>query len=196
METAENVNKFLDWCSVEIGKHEADVFNIDTWTEYEDLGMSSPIEQILYAALKTVRKLNNINQLEPDEINGELYVVGLDFNPQKHIGKYRADFLVRYGTYPTNKDRIKAPKKMQSGSAGMIISEVVIECDSQEFHERNERERRYEKARDRFLQSSGYVVFHYTGSEIIKRPMDIAGEIISFVTGIDIENLQLDSNFD
>jgi very-short-patch-repair endonuclease len=194
MEIADNVNRFLDWCSTEIGKAEGESFNIGTWSEYEDLGIESPIEQILYTAIKAVRKLNLIDLDDPVEICGEMGVAGLGLNPQKQIGKYHVDFLVWYGTYSSRSSRIKAPKKVQGSNNEMIISEVVVECDSQEFHERSEKERRYEKARDRFLQSNGYAVFRYTGSEIVKRPMEIAAEIISFVTGIDIENLQLDSN--
>ena len=171
MEIAKNVNDFLKWAAREIGKAESDVFDIDTWQEYEDLEISSPIEQILYTALKAVRKLNLIDNDDPEEVSGEMCLVGLGIKPQKQIGKYRVDFSVYYGTYPTNEKRIKAPKRSQQHPAGMIMSEVIVECDSQEFHERTERERRYEKARDRYLQSNGFVVFHYTGSEIIKRPV-------------------------
>jgi very-short-patch-repair endonuclease len=194
MEYEENVLKFLDWCSTEVGKYEADLFNADTWCEYGDLEIKSPIEQILYAAMKAVCALNSIEPADPEEFKGEMIIIGISIDPQFKIGKYRVDFQVSYGTYSTRWDLIKAPKQRQ-GMHG-VSSSVIVECDSQQFHERTERERRYEKERDRFLQSSGNVVFRYTGSEIVKRPMEIAAEIISFVTGVPQDMLQIDSNIE
>jgi len=93
--------------------------------------------------------------------------------PQFSIGEYRVDFLVSY--------------------IGGEERQTIIECDSQQFHDRAEPERRYEKKRDRFLQSKGYKVFRFTGSEITKNPMEIAAEIISFITNDPIENIALNS---
>jgi len=56
----------------------------------------------------------------------------------------------------------------------------VVECDSQQFHERTEEERRYEKARDRFLQKKGYKIFHYTGADIKSNYKKIVREIIRY----------------
>jgi very-short-patch-repair endonuclease len=195
MEIAKNVNEFLRWCSHEIGRSEQEMFNIDCWNEFEDLKVESPIEQILYTALKAICKLNNIDQADPQEIRGELIVVGISIDPQFQIGKYRVDFKISYGAFLSQRDHIKAPC-IQQGENRAIVSNVIVECDSQQFHDRTEKERRYEKQRDRFLQSNGYVVFRYTGSEIIKRPMEIAREIISFVTGISEDCFQIDSNFE
>jgi very-short-patch-repair endonuclease len=194
MEVASNVTDFLEWCAKEIAKFEEDMFIENMSAGYEDLDIESPIEQILYTALNAVAKLNLIDESDPEEHQGKMCVIGLSISSQVHIGKYRVDFKVGYGTYLNCAVRIKAPKKIQESNNHTIFSEVIVECDSQAFHERNEKERRYEKARDRFLQSNGYCVYHYTGTEIIKRPMEIAAEIISFVTGIDVENIQTDSN--
>jgi Uncharacterized protein conserved in bacteria len=59
--------------------------------------------------------------------------------------------------------------------------QVIVECDSQQFHERTEEERRYEKQRDRFLTVEGYKVFHFTGAEIVRNPWSVAAEILEFV---------------
>lgn len=79
--------------------------------------------------------------------------------PQKKIGKYRVDFKVKG-------DR----------------SELIVECDSQMWHEKDEKQRRYEKERDRYLQSKEYKVFHYTGKELMSQPLLPAVEIINQVT--------------
>lgn len=83
--------------------------------------------------------------------------------PQQCFGKYRVDFVGFY--YANDKQR-----------------SVIVECDSQQFHERSEEERRYEKARDRFLQIEGHKIFRFTGSEIKKEPFRVASEIIAYLT--------------
>ena len=97
--------------------------------------------------------------------------------PQKTIGKYRCDFEIIYH-YPS-KETIKS---------------VIIECDSQEWHERTEIERRYEKQRDRYLVSKNYNTLHFTGKEIIANPMKVASEIIEYLMPHYKGSLQLDSN--
>jgi len=82
---------------------------------------------------------------------------------QVEIGNYRTDFQIDY-------------------RYGAIKRTLLVECDSQQWHERTERERRYEKARDRYLMKQGYDVFHFTGSEIIATPMKIAQEALVHIT--------------
>lgn len=77
---------------------------------------------------------------------------------QPSVGKYRADFGLSY-----NKKRL------------------LVECDSQQWHERTEKERRYEKERDRYIKKQGYEIFHYTGKEIMEDPIKTATEIIEYL---------------
>lgn len=175
-----NVVEFLDKCSKEVGKFTEADFNQDCFNYCYDREVSSPIEQILYCALKTVQKLNYwfLPEAEPTEEvfeNGEHFIYGLDIVSQYKVSNYRVDFLISFGR------NIQEYKK------------VIVECDSQRFHERDEKERQYEKKRDRFLQSKGYKVFRYTGSEICKNALNIAVEIMSFIINRDI-NLQTNSN--
>lgn len=181
----DNVLSFINECSKEIGRFAEQDWNIDLWNECQEMGMESPIEQILYCALKTVRKLNYIteDQIVDNWDDRKLtYIVGLGFYPERQIEKYRVDFLV--GNYIYHKQK------------GQIKTEVVVECDSQQFHDRTEQDRRYEKQRDRFLQTQGYKIFHYTGSEICQKPLKIAQEIIAFVMERDKEEILIDSNLE
>lgn len=163
-----NVVKFIHESSMAVAAYHQEMFNEDTLCECTERGINSPIEQILYCSLKHVRALSGIN--EPDQIGD--YTIGLGIYPQHEIGRYRVDFLVSFG-------------RICSGiKEGMqYYKEVVVECDSQQFHERTEKERRYEKARDRFLISKGYTAFHFTGTEIIKEPLRVASEIIAHLLG-------------
>ncbi len=157
-----NVQEFIIWASREVGKYEEDNFNVDIFMDIQGQEVDSPIEQLLWCALKFVIKLNNLEG-----------VVGCE--PQSVYDKFRMDFCLT--CVINNKEKL-----------------LAVECDSQQWHERTERERRYEKRRDRILQSAGHDVFHYTGKEIIENPVEIAIEILSELTGRDKKDFIKDSN--
>lgn len=80
--------------------------------------------------------------------------------PQMPIGPYRVDFAIRHIFGLT-------------GASG-----IVVECDGHDFHEKTKEQAARDKERDRFLQSEGYRVLHFTGSEIWADPMDCAHEVL------------------
>ena len=146
------VNDFLQKCSVLVG----DYYKVDFMTErtaaIKILEITSPIEQLLFIALETLIKTNDLS---------------IEITPQYVIDKYRVDFLLSF--IPDTSESI-----------------LIIECDSQEWHERTEKERRYEKQRDRYLTSKGYKFLHFTGKEIKQDPIDIAYEILRTFTNLNI----------
>ena len=174
-ELAGNVKDFLVKRSHDIGRYESENFYSNIENEFYDLDICSPIEQLLYCSLVSVSRFNF---LERSDIvyseEGKEIPIGLGIFPQYKVGKYRCDFLV--GFYKHNNDHNK---------------EVIVECDSQQFHERTEKERRYEKQRDRFLISKGYVVMHFTGSEIVQNPDKVSIEIINAVTKLHLDTAEL-----
>lgn len=86
--------------------------------------------------------------------------------PQWPIGKYRADFAIR-GPYS---DKI-----------------VCVELDGHGFHDRDERQRRYEKRRDRFFVARGHAVLHFTGAEVVEDPCGAVVEALGLL-GFDFES--------
>ncbi len=179
---AKNVLEFFNKCSREMGKFKENDFNVGIDLACDHYKIESPIEQILYCAIETVRELNYLDRAT--RVFKEKTIVeheGLEIFPQYEIDKYRVDFFISNGL------RVEENK--------YVYREIIVECDSQEFHERTEQERRYEKTRDRYLISHGYKIFHYTGAEIIKNSMNIAAEIIAFVLDLDPKGLAVDSNF-
>jgi len=148
-----------------------DIFGQSVFHEWKDLKIESPIEQLLYTALKLVAEVNAIERFDDRGATGQPLFTGLRIVPQYVIGKYRADFLVEYHPWQG------APKS------------VLVECDSQQFHERTEAERRYEKARDRYLIQHGHQVFHYTGKEIKDGPEKVAADILGHVVGFNSKNM-------
>ena len=154
-------------------------FSQSIFHEWKDLGIVSPIEQVLYCAIHFVREIQALSHFDMDRLDGEEVCSGFYIKPQYTIGKYRVDFLVEM--YPL--------QKVPQGKAAARKKSVIVECDSQAWHERTEKERRYEKARDRELIRKGYQVFHYTGKEILDDPSAVAAEVVAHVTGATKESI-------
>lgn len=160
---------------------------IDDWEESGNPPIESPIERMLYAALNTIRIERNLSDGEPQIWKCGLRGTkstwdfecseGLSISPQRKIGKFRVDFVVSYHccAWPNSEGRPGDKKIIDAGKT------IVVECDGHDWHERTESERRYEKQRDRFLQSKGYEVFHYTGKEITDDPFAVADEILDYL---------------
>lgn len=170
-----NVLKHLQHCSKLVGDNAATAFDQDTFCEFSDLRVESPIEQLLYVSLKTVAELCYIPHHDIAKIDGHDYVYGLNIQPQHPIKTYRIDFYVSWSGY------ISSPLKQSK--------HVAVECDSQQWHERTEKERRYEKKRDRELANSGIHTFRFTGKEIIEDPFKPACEVIAFLSNHRYEDL-------
>ena len=188
MKIEKNVREFTNKCSEEIAERKKDEFEQEIWNTFLEKKIESPIEQILYCALKTIQMLNYIDEEEIVLFNKTSHILGLNIISQARIGKYRCDFLISF---------MPVTSKPNSRVLKMCLErfkQLIVECDSQQFHERTEKERRYEKARDRYFSKQGYKVFHYTGSEIIKRSLEIAIEILAYVTGKDEGDFLEDSN--
>lgn len=164
----ENIMRILDQASEYAGKCEAETFSQSTWCTLVEGDIKSPIEQALYIGFMAVIKVNVLDEAEPESATE--WSSGLVITPQRQIGKYRADFTVCY------------MRRQTPGAGATTVREVVVECDGTAFHERTERERRHEKARDRYMQKLGMKVFRYTGREILDDPYKVAAEIIGYVT--------------
>jgi very-short-patch-repair endonuclease len=167
----ESVLDFLGSCSEQVGKCKGQVFHHGIWTFFQEHQVTSPLEQMLYCALRMVQELNALETAEPVELRGKQGEFGLRIEPQRKIGKYRVDLYVAY----TNRHGKK---------------EVVVECHPEEPHEWSTQERRYHQARDRHLAARGYRVLRYTGTQIMESAPEIALEIISRVTGESKEELR------
>lgn len=179
----ENVVELLEKSSHIVAKHEEETFFDSTYCDLTDC--ESPIEQIFLIAFKTMATINDFKPQYFD-VKRDIWIeAGVSIVTQARIGDYRVDFLLQYS----------GPAAVVDAEHKTTISEqeqrcIVVELDGHRFHERDERQRRYEKRRDRTLQKLGYKVFHYTGSELFKAPFKVAAECLSFLTGVPQEDLE------
>jgi len=177
MKLAKNVVEKMNGFADDVAKYKRGFYYSNFCEDYED-EIVSPIERILYGALGALILMSLSGRSECNSVNRktEEYITqGFDVSSQCNIGKYKVDFMVSY--VPTGY-YISQPT---------VSNAVIVECDSQKWHERTEKQRRYEKKRDRFLIKEGYKVFHYTGKEIIDTPYKVAAEILSEVSGSNID---------
>jgi hypothetical protein len=115
----------------------------------------------------------------------------LNITPQAQLGEYRVDLLLEYEvtitTYPPETQeydrnnqlyRINQP---ELGKDILITKDIIIECDGHDFHERTKAQAARDKKRDRILQSIGYNVFRFTGSEIYNDAITCAYEVFDSI---------------
>ena len=171
-----DVDLFLHGCSESIGKFHADVFDQNIWCMVQDKKITSPIEQYIFIALHLTFGHNFYPEIDSHIINGEHFYEGYSIHPQYELDNYRCDFMVSY---------IPRMTKLEDCQRPGMQKRVIVECDSQTWHERTEDERRYEKARDRAFIKAGFHAFHFTGKEIMADPLLVAAEIVAFVTDHD-----------
>ena len=168
----------------------------------------SPIERILLAALIVIiakegiglyLKQDYYEQTWPIEFGkhpARTRTSTLTITPQAQLGEYRVDFLLVHENIETeypkeaqeelSEDTI-AIIKPELGVHTRIQKDLIIECDGHDFHEKTKQQATRDKRRDRILQSLGYKVFRFTGSEIYNDAMGCAFEVInSFDTDIGI----------
>ena len=168
-----NILDFLEQTSESYGRISADRFYDSVKSDLYERGISSPIEDIFYISLifKCHEMGYPVNPYPDYDKSSQkvIYPDGIYIYPQYKVGKYIVDFLVSY-------------------QCGDHLSEIVVELDGHKFHDKNKKQRAYEKSRDRYLVKQGYKVFHYTGSEIFNNPFDVSHEVIEEVAKRHNEN--------
>jgi very-short-patch-repair endonuclease len=89
--------------------------------------------------------------------------------PQAQIGNYRVDFLITAKLIETEPE-IQVYRK-----------QVAVECDGFSFHDRTKEQASRDRSRDRDLQSQGFSVYRYAGTEIWANVFNCAQEVMNFM---------------
>jgi very-short-patch-repair endonuclease len=133
------------------------VYDFDNYSECE-----SPIEVILNYAFDRLVWVSKENE--------ELRKYAYHVMPQEIIEtsnhNYRVDFLIQ--CYISGRDDEQC-------------SEVIVECDGHEFHEKTKAQVKRRNDRDYDLKMAGYDVLHFSGSEIYNNPAECALKILKYL---------------
>lgn len=128
--------------------------------------MESPIEQIFYVAwLYSCRYLNDIQLC-----------------PQKKIGNFRVDFEVDIFGHFVNHEYPFTCEQLEEISKN--CTKIAIELDGHDWHEKTKEQVEKDKKRERFIVSSGYRIFRFSGREVFKDPLSCVDEVRNFIRPI------------
>ena len=164
---ADNVWKFLNDTSARIGRMQEERFSQDLFRSCVER-LESPIEDLFLIAVHAQCQAESID-LNPDpefDEKGALTIGdGINIRPQAQIGTFRVDFVLsQKGMGPDE-----------------ILRPIVVELDGHAFHDKDKKQRAYEKSRDRFLVKQGFRVLHFTGSEVVADPHKVAYEVLDML---------------
>ncbi len=167
LEIPSNVWASIEKAADDAGRIASHNFQIDVWNDIEAHSIKSPIEQIFLAAIRVMAMSENtdFNVCSSEESFAKIRRGGVFICPQFSVGKYTVDFLVRFESY----------------AHPFRSSSVIVELDGHDFHDKDKRQRAYEKARDRFLTKTGHRVLHFTGSELVSSPYKVAFDVLDTV---------------
>ena len=159
----DRVRKFLgEVCQLEAEAASED-FDTLIGVVFTHADLQSPIEGLLYIALQHIF----LDYREDPRLHISL---------QEQIGEYRVDFLIEFwSSVPQTQGNTKQLKKEVCNRAG-------VECNGHEWDEKTKEQARRDKQRDRILQSAGFKVLRYTGTEIYADPLKCARQIYGIVT--------------
>lgn len=158
---------FIDRAAPLYARVEAQRFAFDMHQNCLECGMESPIEHLFWIASYAICRAQGSDfNPSPIEYDGRTLVPSsIYLTPQFSVGKYRVDFLLSSSGF---------------GPAD-VYTPVVVELDGHQFHDRDKRQRSYEKARDRALVRAGFRVIHFTGSDVVRDPFACAWEALEMV---------------
>ena len=88
--------------------------------------------------------------------------------PQLKLGPYRADIFAVF------EDCV--------GGVTQLRRTMAIECDGHDYHERTKQQASADKARDRYMQAHGHLVFRFSGADIWRDPIGCAREALGTLT--------------
>lgn len=196
----ECVLQFADWDESHISKEiitfackakasRVAMSHAETLQQFFQFGeVKSPIEQAMIVALEAQAKEvfnfeSVVFKVEMGEGVGTWYFgdplhsssIEIIIEPQKKIGKYKADLFISYSEY----------LKKEGNANHFHTRTMIVECDGHEFHERTKEQASHDKKRDRFLQDSGFKVYRFTGSDIWKDTFKCANEILNTLRNSD-----------
>lgn len=96
-----------------------------------------------------------------------IYRLELLVETQALVGDWRVDFLLHRRNLRLSDERWES---------------LIVECDGHDFHERTKEQAAKDRSRDRLVQSQGYEIFRFTGSEIWRDPLGCAEQICDWAS--------------
>lgn len=146
--------EFVQGHAAEAAHYLRNRFYADTLAALEHSTVESPIEAVFWTWWSVL--------LWSREIAEELFYL----EPQRAVAVGEKAYRVDFAITPTD-DFAK-----QADEASIQVPKIAIELDGHDFHERTKEQVAYRNERDRALQMDGWIVLHFSGSELNSRPRE------------------------
>lgn len=147
---------------------------IDEWSRYDkmgnwafttseimEMGISSPPEQLFYAAYQSFALNDNFPVLQPQYPIGNYFtdfaLILVDYFVNQHTPSYSLEVLKHLNKYAIN---------------------IAVEIDGFEWHDKTPQQAENDRCRERFIQSRGYRVIRFSAREVLRDPTICIGEVI------------------
>lgn len=96
--------------------------------------------------------------------------IAVRVRPQATVGEYRVDFVVSMRIIEGPEDNVR-----------VYTSTAIVECDGHAFHDASKERAAKDRKRDRYIQSLGFPILRFTGSEIWADVFKCASVILTFL---------------
>jgi len=133
---------------------------------YNNGGIESPTERLLWmtfwtysAAFAHSHVIGGTVFLKPEELPPDGFI---GVRPQVEVIDWPVDFVFVILSPDGHPHRL------------------AVECDGHDFHERTKEQAARDRSRDRALQTGGYTVMRFTGSEIHRDPLKCVLEVFAW----------------
>lgn len=154
----EHVKKAAEW----VGEQCAEAFADEVLAE--ELPTESPLEEIFYVWWEACRRGRGFGRSDPFAL--ETTVVH-----QVKVGRYRLDYAIAFND----------PKTMaEAVEFGVAPPKIAVELDGHDFHEKTKEQVTARNRRDRDLQTAGWHVFHFSGSEFNRDPKGCVTQVMEY----------------
>lgn len=139
----------------------------------------SPIEELLvWAIIKKDCHYNAFDFPSRFVLGGDGDKPSLCLSPLGSLGEYEpVIFLQPTVVVGDRRYRLDIAYMQESAPPWRTTVSVAVECDGHDFHEKTREQAEADKRRDRDLQSIGWIVARFTGSEIFRDPIGTAKKI-------------------
>lgn len=131
--------------------------------------IASPIEAVFYAWWDSVDRLDVLSRFElvpQHEVTVAGHRYRLDFLLQPDISCMSEQFNWAGGYYDAS-----SPPQSLIVMAAERFPLIAVELDGHEFHERTPEQVAHRNQRDRDLQANGWLLLHFSGSELLRDPV-------------------------
>lgn len=136
-----------------------------TATALENVAFESPLEIIFYAWFEAFEA--SWAHAMWRNVRGPKIGLRAQHWVEVEDQRFRLDFMVFVYARNDDDERFR----------DTLFPKISIELDGHDFHEKTKEQVTKRNQRDRLLQQAGWRVFHVSGSELARRPLEVVSEI-------------------